>query len=89
MRTKTINAMNAISLETTDQKYLISIDREGIDQPAFYAFFERLRIELLAQKMNTDETDLMNLSDEIKENWWQKNQEKIVKIVTQHTDSQL
>jgi len=80
--------MDALTLETTAQKYLISIDRSLMDQPTFYAFFEILRTEFLAQKMNTDETDLMALSDEIKGNWWQKNQEKILKSVSQYTENQ-
>ncbi len=80
--------MNTISLETTDKKYNISIDRELMDSTTFYAFFERLRTEFLAQKMNTDESDLMALSDEIKSNWWQKNQEKILKMVSQHSEKQ-
>ncbi len=78
--------MNTISLETTDQNYNISIDRESMDSSTFYAFFERLRTEFLAQKMNTDESDLMVLSEEIKANWWKKNQEKILKIVSQQSE---
>ena len=80
--------MNTISLETTDQNYNISIDRESMDSSTFYAFFERLRTEFLAQKMNTDESDLIALSEEIKANWWQKNQEKILKIVSQQPGKQ-
>lgn len=80
--------MIPIVLETTDQKYFISIDRSLMDSEAFYAFFERIRTEFLAQQMNTDETDLMALSDEIKSNWWQKNQKKILNIVSQHTEKQ-
>ena len=68
---------NAITLETNDQKYLISIDRTFMDQNSFYTFFEKLRTEFLAQKMNTDESDLNQLDDEIKISWMQKNQGKI------------
>jgi hypothetical protein len=70
--------MSAITLETTNDKYLISIDRTLMDKPAFRAFFERLRVEFLADKMNTDEADLMALSEEVKANWWAANQERIL-----------
>ena len=80
--------MAAIDIETKNQKYIISIDRNMMDSNAFYAFFERLRTEFLAQKMNTDEADLMSLSEEIKTNWWQRNQTKILDIVKQRTDNQ-
>ncbi len=69
--------MSEITLETTADKYLISIDRTLMDKPTFRAFFERLRVEFLADKINTDESDLMNLSEEVKANWWAQHQEKI------------
>ena len=77
--------MTAITLETTDQKYLISIDRSLMDKPAFYAFFDRLRTEALANQMNTDEADLMALSEEIKANWWAANQTKILNRIAAYT----
>ncbi len=40
--------MKNISFETTDQNYLITVDRELMDKDAFYSFFEKLRIEYLA-----------------------------------------
>jgi hypothetical protein len=76
--------MATIDLETTSRKYLISIDREQMDSETFYAFFEQLRTEFLAQKMNTDENDLLALDEEIKQSWWQKNQSKILNKI-QHS----
>jgi hypothetical protein len=80
--------MATIDLETTSRKYLISIDREQMDSETFYAFFEQLRTEFLAQKMNTDENDLLALDEEIKQSWWQKNQSKILNKIQQYTDNQ-
>ena len=79
--------MKAITVETTDQKYLISIDRSLMDKPTFYAFFERLRVEALANQLTTDETDLMALSDEIKANWWTANGPDILRRLAVHTPS--
>ena len=69
--------MSAITIETTPDKYLITIDRTLMDKPTFRAFFERLQLETLADKMDTDEADLMNLSKEINANWWAKHQIEI------------
>lgn len=80
--------MAVIDLETTSQKYLISIDRELMDSETFYAFFEHLRVEFLAQKMKTNETDLLALGEEIKQSWWQNNQTKILSKIQQYTDNQ-
>ena len=77
--------MTAITVETTDQKYLISIDRSLMDKPAFRAFFERLRTEVLADQLTTDEADLLTLSEEIKANWWSANEGKIMNRIVTHT----
>jgi hypothetical protein len=79
--------MNAITIDTTDQKYLISIDRSLMDKPTFWAFFERLRTEALADQMNTDEADLLALSEEVKANWWAVNGEKILNKIAAYTPS--
>lgn len=52
--------MSEITLETTADKYLISIDRTLMDKPTFGAFFERLRLEVLTNNMNADERDLVS-----------------------------
>ncbi len=79
--------MKAITVETTDHKYLISIDRSLMDKPTFYAFFERLRVEALANQLTTDETDLMALSEEIETNWCAANGPDILRRTTAHTPS--
>lgn len=76
--------MNAITVETTDQKYLITIDRTLMEKPAFRAFFERLRVEALADQLTTDETDLLALSEEIKTTWWATNQDTILNRIAAH-----
>lgn len=77
--------MNEITVETTDEKYLISIDRTLMDKPTFRAFFERLRVEFLADKMNTDEADLTALSEEIKASWWATNQNQILDKIARYS----
>ena len=80
--------MSQITLETTADKYLITVDRTLMDKPTFRAFFERLRLEVLADKMNTDETDIMVLSEEIKTNWWVKHQTEIEEKIARFSSEQ-
>lgn len=77
--------MSAITLDTTEQQYIISIDRNLMDKPAFRLFFERLRTEALADQINSDETDLMALSEEIKADWWAANGTKILDRIEKYT----
>ena len=80
--------MSQITLETTADKYLITVDRTLMDKPTFRAFFERLRLEVLADKMNTDETDLLALSEEVKTNWWAKHQAEIEEKIARFSSEQ-
>ena len=77
--------MSEITVETTNEKYLISIDRALMDKPTFRAFFERLRVELLADKMDTDESDLVALGEEVKASWWANNQNQILDKIARHS----
>lgn len=77
--------MSEITVETTDEKYLISINRSLMDKPTFRAFFERLRVELLADKMNTDESDLLALGEEVKASWWVNNQNQILDKIARYS----
>ena len=77
--------MNALTVETTEQSYLIRIDRSLMDKPAFYAFFQRLRAEALADQLQTDEADLLALSEEIKANWWAKHEAAILNRIAGYT----
>lgn len=79
--------MKNISLEVTNENYLITIDRNLMDKESFYAFFERLRTEYLAKKMNTKENNLMLLSEEIKTNWWKKNESQLMEKIQNYTVS--
>ena len=79
--------MNAITVNTTPDKYLISIDRTLMDKPAFRTFFERLRLEVLADSMDTDEADLQQISEKIKEGWWLKNKEAVMLRLANHSSS--
>lgn len=69
--------MQAISLETTPEKFLLSIDRSVIDRPALFRFLEWLRLESLAKKVDFGE-DIEMMGEEIKADWWEKNKDRLL-----------
>lgn len=69
--------MNAISLETTNDKFLISVDKTTLDEKFVVELIEHLRMEQLAQKINFSE-DIEVLGEEIKSGWWQKNKSRLL-----------
>ena len=61
-----------ISLKTTDNDFLIRIDKKSISQDVLLRLLEKINIEFLAQKIDFQE-DIIELGEEIKADWWQKN----------------
>jgi hypothetical protein len=70
--------MRAIDLQTTNDKFLISIDKNSIDKEFLLNLIEKIRLEYLVRKVDFDES-IEDLGEEIKADWWQKNKDKFIK----------
>lgn len=67
----------ALKLQSTDDHFLISIDKSFIEKDFIMRLMNRIRIEYLAKKVDFDES-IESLGEEIKENWWNKNKERLL-----------
>jgi hypothetical protein len=70
--------MQVIDLQTTDDKFLISIDKNSIDKEFLLELIEKIRLESLIRKADFDES-IEDLGEEIKADWWRKNKSKFIK----------
>ncbi len=70
--------MEAIKIDTTEDKFIITIDKDSVDADFIYALLDRYRIEQLIKKAEFDEEKLMMLAKEIKVDGWEKNKDKIL-----------
>jgi hypothetical protein len=70
--------MQAIDLQTTNDKFLISIDKNLVDKEFLLNLIEKIRLEYLVRKVDFDES-IEDLGEEIKADWWQKNKDKFIK----------
>lgn len=70
--------MNPITVDSSGERFLISIDKSFMDKAFLVDFVERIRIEYLAQKINFDE-ELQELGEEIKQSWWTENKSRFIK----------
>ncbi|HEX8460296.1 MAG TPA: hypothetical protein VF623_02655 [Segetibacter sp.] len=68
--------MEAISLETNDEKFLITIDRDSMSKEFVVSLIERLRLEHLAQKAEFKD-EIEKLGDDIKADWWNSNKTRL------------
>lgn len=73
-----VNNMQTIDLQTTDDKFLISIDKDSVDKEFLLNLIEKIRLESLIRKADFDES-IEDLSEEIKADWWKKNKSKYIK----------
>lgn len=71
--------MEAISLETTDEKFLITIDKSFLDAVFVRRLIERLRLEYLAEKVGFDE-EIEIIGKDIKAEWWKNNKSRLLGV---------
>ena len=69
--------MQVIDLQTTNDKFLISIDKCLVGKEFLLNLVEKIRLEYLAQKVDFDES-IEHLGEAIKDEWWQKNKSRFV-----------
>lgn len=70
--------MQAIDLQTTEDKFLISIDKNSVDKEFLLGLIEKIRLETLVRKADFDES-VEDLGEEIKAVWWKKNKDRFIK----------
>ena len=70
--------MNPITIGSSRERFLISVDKSFMDKAFLVDFIERIRIEYLAQKINFDE-ELQELGEEIKQSWWTENKLRFIR----------
>ena len=62
----------ALQLTTTNDRFLISLDRTVIKRESLLRLLELLRLEMLAERINFD-LSIEDLGEEIVADWWSKN----------------
>lgn len=69
--------MKAITVDTLEDRFVISVDRSLIQKDSLLQFVENLRVEILARKVNFDD-QLEKLDEEIKQSWWEENKDRFI-----------
>jgi len=69
--------MDAISVSTTTEKYVISIDKKLVQEDFVLNLVERLRMESLAEAIDFD-AEIEKAGNDIKADWWANNKERLL-----------
>ena len=69
--------MKSITIDSSDDRFIISIDKKLINKDLLLQFLDNLRMEFLARKVGFDK-DIEDLGEEINEEWWEKNKDRFI-----------
>ena len=69
--------MTGISLSSTDQHFLLTIDKNMVTKAAIERLIARLRLEYLAEQANFD-ASIEEVGEEMKADWWPKNKARLL-----------
>lgn len=66
--------MSPISIHSTAEKYIISIDKDSVSKERLQNFVDMFRLEILGKEVAFD-ASIEKLGEQIKKEWWTKNKE--------------
>ncbi len=69
--------MDAITFETKDDKFLISVDRQSFKEEFVMQLVSQLHMQYLTDKVAFGE-DIENVGEDIKATWWDNNKSKLL-----------
>ncbi len=69
--------MKSVSIDTLDDRFIISIDRKLISKDKLLQFLDNLRLEFVATQVNFDDS-IEEIGEEIKLNWWEENKDRFI-----------
>ena len=69
--------MTGISLSSTDQHFLLTIDKNMVTKAAIERLIARIRLEYLAEQADFD-ASIEAIGEEMKADWWVKNKARLL-----------
>ncbi|PSR03110.1 MAG: hypothetical protein BRD50_06455 [Bacteroidetes bacterium SW_11_45_7] len=69
--------MRKVTVQSSDDQFIVSIDKDAINKEALLQFIDNLRLESLAEKVDFGE-DIEELGEEMKKEWWQTNKDRFI-----------
>ena len=70
-----------VEIKFNKDEAILKFPKELVASEYVQQFLERLRLEAMIEKSTLTENQSWEISDEIKEKWWQKNKDKIMKRI--------
>lgn len=68
-----------VQITFEDDKAILKFPKQLMSSAYVQEFLERLRLEAIMEKSQLTEQQAWELSEKIKQDWWQKNKKKFLK----------
>jgi len=68
-----------VQITFKDDEAILRFPKQLVSSAYVQEFLERLRLEAIVEKSHLTEEQAWELSEEIKQEWWEKNKEKFLK----------
>lgn len=69
--------MKTVTFDSSEDRFIISIDKKSITKETLLQLLENIRIETLAETVDFDDS-IEDLGEEIKQEWWKKNKDNFI-----------
>lgn len=70
-----------VQISFVKDEAILKFPKQLISSAYVQEFLERLRLEVIAEKSQLTDDEAWNLSEELKQEWWQKNKNDILKRI--------
>ena len=70
-----------VQISFIENEAILKFPKQLISSAYVQEFLERLRLEIIAEKSRLSDDEAWELSEEIKEEWWQKNKDDLLKRI--------
>lgn len=69
--------METVKLDSSEDRFIISIDKKFVNKGALLRFLEDLKLEALADSVDF-KNDIEEIGEQIKKEWWEANKDRFI-----------
>ena len=70
-----------VDITFEEDEAILKFPKQFVSTDYVQQFLERLRLEAIVEKSKLTEKQAWELSEQLKQEWWQKNKEKLLKRI--------
>jgi hypothetical protein len=73
--------MKSFEFQNLNDRFIITIDKSSVSEDFIINLMNSIKVESLVKKADLNEDFINELSEKVKTDWWEKNKERILKMI--------